>query len=155
MWAGVLCGYCIQNDWASRAMSLHQILRSCSMSRAVSSVKHHITQVTQPPYSPDLAPCNYWLSPKLKSLLKGKRFQTILEIQENMMGGRTVWGPKVPPLMETGASLSYAQCFLYFVSSSINVFIFHITWLVTFWTDLVLQIISHWVLVKMQWTGVH
>ena len=86
MWAGVLCGYCIQNDWASRAMSLHQILRSCSMSRAVSSVKHHITQVTQPPYSPDLAPCNYWLFPKLKSLLKEKRFQTINEIQENTMG---------------------------------------------------------------------
>jgi transposase len=26
--------------------------------------KHHITQVCQPPYSPDLAP---WLFPKLKS----------------------------------------------------------------------------------------
>ena len=25
-WACVLCGHCIQNDWASRAMNLHQIL---------------------------------------------------------------------------------------------------------------------------------
>ena len=58
-------------------------------------VKHPITQVTQPPYSPDLAPCNSWVFPKLKSPLKGKRFQTISEIQGNTTGqlmaiGRTV-----------------------------------------------------------------
>ena len=53
----------------------------------------------KPPYRPDLAPCNFWLFPKVKSLLKGKRFQTINEIQENMTGqlmviGRTVWVPR-------------------------------------------------------------
>ena len=48
--------------------------------------KYQITQVTQFPYSPDLALCNFWLLPKLKSPLKGKRFQTVDEIQENMMG---------------------------------------------------------------------
>ena len=103
-------------------------------------VKHKITQVTQLPYSPDLAPCNFWLFPKLKSPLKGKRFQTINEIQENMTGqlmviGRTVWGPKVPILKGNDVSLSYVQCFFYLVSSSINVSIFHITWLDSFWTD--------------------
>ena len=36
--------------------------------------KHHLTQVCQPPYSPDLAPCDFWLFPKLKSPLKGRRF---------------------------------------------------------------------------------
>ena len=51
--------------------------------------------------------------------------------------GRTVWGPKVPTLKGTEALLSYVQCFLYLVSSSINVSIFHITWLDTFWTDLI------------------
>ena len=65
------------------------------MSHAVFFVKHYVTQVTQPPYRPDLAPCNFWLFPKLKSHLKGKRFQTMDEIQENMTGqlmaiGRTV-----------------------------------------------------------------
>ena len=49
-------------------------------------VKHQITQVTQLPYNPDLAPCDFWLFPKLKSPLEGNRFQTIDEIQENMMG---------------------------------------------------------------------
>ena len=111
-------------------------------------VKYQITQVTQPPYSPDLVPCDFWLFPKLKSPLKGKRCQTIYEIQEDMTEhlmatGRTVWGPKVPTLKETEASLSYIQCFLHLLSSSINVSIFHITWTDTFWTDLIYLIQVH------------
>ena len=43
----------------------------------------------------------------------------------------------MPILKETEASLSYVQCFLYPVSSSINVSIFRIALLDTFWTDLV------------------
>ena len=39
-------------------------------------------------------------------------------------------GPKVPTLKGTDTSLSCAQCFLYLVSSSINVCIFCIIWLV-------------------------
>ena len=34
----------------------------------------------------DLAPCNFWLFPKLKSPLQGKKFQTVHEVQENMTG---------------------------------------------------------------------
>ena len=44
------------------------------------------TQMTQTPYSPDLVPCDFWLFPKLKSPLKGKRFQTMDEIQESRTG---------------------------------------------------------------------
>jgi transposase len=36
--------------------------------------KRHITQVCWPPNSPDLAPYDFWLFPKLKSPLKGRRF---------------------------------------------------------------------------------
>ena len=94
----------------------------------------------QPVTSLDLVPCDFWLFPKLKSPFKGKRFQTVDEIQENITGqlmaiGRTLWGPEVPTLKGT-RSLSYVQCFLYLVSSSINVSIFYITWLDTFWRDL-------------------
>jgi len=39
--------------------------------------KHHITQVWQPPYSPDLAPCDFWLFPQLKLPLKGRRFVNV------------------------------------------------------------------------------
>ena len=103
-------------------------------------VKHQITQLTQPLYSPYLVSHDFWLFPKLKLPLKGKRFHTIDEIQENTTGHlmviRTVWGPKVLTLKETEVSSSYVQCFLYLVSSSINASTFHITWLATFWTDL-------------------
>jgi len=36
--------------------------------------KHHIAQVCQTPYCPDLPPCDFWLFPKLKSPLKERRF---------------------------------------------------------------------------------
>jgi hypothetical protein len=39
--------------------------------------------VPHPPYSPDLAPCNFFLFPRLKSTLKGKQFQDVAEIQLN------------------------------------------------------------------------
>jgi hypothetical protein len=37
--------------------------------------------IPQPPYSPDLAPCYFYLFPKIKLKLKGRRFDTIEEIQ--------------------------------------------------------------------------
>ena len=57
--------------------------------------KYQITQVTQASYCPDLESCDIWLFPKLESPLKGKRFQTLDEIQQNtmqqlMVAGRTV-----------------------------------------------------------------
>ena len=33
-----------------------------------------------PPYSPDLAPCDFWLFPKLKQKLKGKRYTSTNEL---------------------------------------------------------------------------
>jgi transposase len=43
------------------------------------------TVIPQPPYSPDLAPADFFLFPKLKSTLKGRRFDTIEEIKENSL----------------------------------------------------------------------
>ena len=37
-----------------------------------------IKTVPQPPYGPDLAPCDYWLFPKLR----GCRYKTIEEMKE-------------------------------------------------------------------------
>jgi hypothetical protein len=45
--------------------------------------KHSISVVPHLPYLPDLAPCDFFLFPGLKSTLKGKRFQDIAEIQLN------------------------------------------------------------------------
>jgi len=43
--------------------------------------KNKISLIPHPPHSPDLAPCDFFLSPKLKLKLKGRRFNTIEEIQ--------------------------------------------------------------------------
>jgi hypothetical protein len=37
--------------------------------------------ISHPPYSPDLAPCDFFLFQKMKLKLKGHRFDTIEEIQ--------------------------------------------------------------------------
>jgi hypothetical protein len=42
-----------------------------------------IPVVQEPPYSPDMAPCGFWLFLKLKMALKGKRFNDIDTIKEN------------------------------------------------------------------------
>ena len=39
-----------------------------------------INTVPQPPYSPDLAPCDFWLFPKFR----GCRYETIEEMKEAM-----------------------------------------------------------------------
>jgi hypothetical protein len=37
-----------------------------------------------PPYSPDLAPCDFFLFPKMKIKLKGRKFDTVEEIQAKL-----------------------------------------------------------------------
>jgi hypothetical protein len=37
--------------------------------------------IPHPPYSSDLAPCDFYLFPKMKLKLKGRRFDAIEEIQ--------------------------------------------------------------------------
>ena len=111
------------------------------------------------PLKPRLVSCDFWIFLKLKSPLKGKRFHTINKIQEKMTGqlmailmkdfaeGFEQWkrwceNCEVPRCLvwRIEVSLSYVQYFLYLLSSSINVSIFHIKWLDTFWTDLEIYI---------------
>ena len=44
--------------------------------------KMDIKIVLHPPYSPDLAPCDFWLFPKLKEKFRGCRYETIEEMKE-------------------------------------------------------------------------
>jgi len=39
--------------------------------------QNKITTLPHPPYSPDLAPCDFFLFPKLKTHLKGHNFGTV------------------------------------------------------------------------------
>ena len=47
--------------------------------------KHKIPQVRQASYSPDMAPCDFWLFHKLKMHLKGSRFESREAIKSNAM----------------------------------------------------------------------
>jgi hypothetical protein len=38
-------------------------------------------KLDHPPYSPDLAPCDFWLFPELKTAFEGNRFSYINDIQ--------------------------------------------------------------------------
>ena len=69
-WACVLCDRRIHNDRASRSANLHQCACPFYSSRASFMAKHCITQVCPHPYGPDLAPCDFWFFPKLKSPYK-------------------------------------------------------------------------------------
>ncbi|UYV69226.1 hypothetical protein LAZ67_6002891 [Cordylochernes scorpioides] len=43
--------------------------------------KNNTVMMPQPPYSPDLAPCDFFLFPKLKRPMKGRRYATLDEIK--------------------------------------------------------------------------
>jgi transposase len=43
-----------------------------------------ISAMENPPYSPDLAPTDFWLFPKHKRVLKGKSFSGIEDIKSSM-----------------------------------------------------------------------
>ena len=125
--------------WAASDWQLHHNMpthASCLMQNFLA--KYQITQVTQPCYSPDLVPCDFRLFPKLKSPLKGKRFHTVDEIQENTTEQLMVIGKNC--VRSQGAYFEgdwgiVVLCTMFLISSSINVSIFHVTWLDTFWTD--------------------
>jgi hypothetical protein len=55
---------------------------SCVAPHLQLSGKKKTSFVPHPPYSLDLAPADFFLFPKLKTTLKGCRFQTVEEIQK-------------------------------------------------------------------------
>ena len=72
-------------NWWSAASS--QQFTSCPV-QFFDKTSNHAGDSASLPHTqnPDLASCDFWLFPKLKSLLKGKRFQTVNEILENTIG---------------------------------------------------------------------
>ena len=45
--------------------------------------KHNTAQLCQSPYSPEMAPCDFWLFPKLKMSVKGTGFESRKDIVQN------------------------------------------------------------------------
>ena len=71
--------------WENQTWMLHHDNAPAHASLLIRSylAKHQTSVVPLPPYSLDLAPADFFLFPKLKTTLKGHRFQTTGEIQEN------------------------------------------------------------------------
>jgi histone-lysine N-methyltransferase SETMAR len=61
------------NAPAHTALSVKQFL----VEKQTAVLEHH-------PYSPDLAPCDFFLFPKVKSVLKGTHFASVTEVKKKM-----------------------------------------------------------------------
>ena len=82
-WTCVLCDRRIHNDRESRSVSSRQCACPFYSSHAgffFGKASHH-SSLSAPLYSQDLAPCDFWLFPKLKSPLKGRRFVNVTVTQ--------------------------------------------------------------------------
>ena len=127
--------------WATGDGHLHRDNVHTNASHLMQSflAKHQISQVTQPTLQARFKPCDFWTFSKLKSPLKGNRFQTISEIQENTTGQLMAIGElcEVPGASFEGDWDVIILYTMFLLSSLLNASIFHITWLNTFWTDLV------------------
>jgi len=73
--------------WENWTWMLHHDNAPAQVSLLIHSypAKHQTSTAPNPPYSPDLAPADFFLFPKLKTTLKERRFQTIEEIKENVV----------------------------------------------------------------------
>ena len=71
--------------WRSNNWILHH--DNAPAHRAVTTneflAKHNIPLLPQPPYSPDLALCDFFLFPQLKNIMKGRQFDYVEDIQAN------------------------------------------------------------------------
>jgi len=65
--------------WENDSWILHQDNAPAHSALSVKRflAKNRTPVLQHPPYSPDLAPCDFWLFPKLKSALKGTHFESV------------------------------------------------------------------------------
>ena len=122
------------NRWlatSSRNISTHACIMSCA--ELFDETSNHPGDSA--PLQPRFSALQLLAFPKTKITFERGEIQAT-RMGQLMVIETTVWGPKAPVLKGAEVSLSYVQHFLYLVSSSINISIFHRTWLDTFWTDL-------------------
>ena len=91
-----------KKNWAGKTWILHHDNAPTHTALSVKQflVLKEITTLHHPPYSPDLAPCNFVLFPKLKGILKGTRFQGVEDIKTS-----------VTKYLKTITKEKFSQCF--------------------------------------------
>ena len=75
------------NLWKENSWILHHDNAPSHKAHIVNTflTKNSTNIIEQPPYSPDLTPCDFFLFPKLKLPLRGRRFESIEAIKENSL----------------------------------------------------------------------
>lgn len=91
-----------QELWKNDTWILHQDNTPTHNALSIKQflAKKKIPLLEYPPYSPDLAPCDFFLFPKIKSALKGTRFESVDTMKE-----------KATELMNTLSEKDLHQCF--------------------------------------------
>jgi hypothetical protein len=69
--------------WRAKNWILHNDNVPCRRALLVRNIftNHNMLSFSHPPYSPDLAPADFFLFPKMKMQLKDRHFHTVGEIQ--------------------------------------------------------------------------
>jgi len=69
--------------WSSVDWFLHHDNAPAHMAWSVQQflAKNNMTVIPHPPYSPDLAPCDFFLFPCMESQVKRKRFADVSEVK--------------------------------------------------------------------------
>ena len=70
--------------WTGKNWQLHHDNAPAHSAHVIKGclAKNSMALARQPPYSSDLTPCDFWLFPKLKITLEGKRFQSRKDIMK-------------------------------------------------------------------------
>ena len=120
------------------ATSSRQCTCSCNMSRAEFFGKTSNHPSDSAPLQPRSGTLQLMAFPNTKMTFEREEISDCRwdSGKYNETADDDLWGPKVPTLRGIEVSLSYVQYVLYLVSFSVNVCIFHITWLHIFRTDL-------------------
>ena len=75
-----------REQWEKKGWMLHHdnapVHTAISVKRFLA--EKQVPQLSQPPYSPDMAPCDLWLFPRLKEVLRGSRFEDLEDVQRNV-----------------------------------------------------------------------
>jgi len=74
MWSSGVWFLHHDNAPAHTALSVQQFL-----------AKNNMTVIPHPPYSPDLAPCDFFLFPRMKGQMKGKYLVDVSEVKKKIL----------------------------------------------------------------------
>ncbi len=76
-----------QDTWNNQSFLLLQDNAPAHVSNMALDYFHRVkmTLLSHPPYSPDLAPCDFWLFPMLKKQIRGHRFQSLDDLKTTVV----------------------------------------------------------------------